>query len=98
MPDGWLHVLFWAGLRGAVAVAMALSLPADIPQRALLQEITFGVVLFTLLVQGTTIGWVVDGRSGRPAWTVAPAGGRNARRRRGRGAGRGRNARLRRAA
>jgi NhaP-type Na+/H+ or K+/H+ antiporter len=39
---------------------MALSLPADIPQRALLQEITFGVVLFTLLVQGTTIGWVVD--------------------------------------
>jgi len=60
VPSGWLHVLFWAGLRGAVAVAMALSLPADVPQRALLQEITFGVVLFTLLVQGTTIGWVVD--------------------------------------
>jgi CPA1 family monovalent cation:H+ antiporter len=39
---------------------MALSLPADVPQRGLLQEITFGVVLFTLLVQGTTIGWVVD--------------------------------------
>ncbi len=53
-------MLFWAGLRGAVAVAMALSLPADVPQRALLQEITFGVVLFTLLVQGTTVGWVVD--------------------------------------
>ncbi len=60
VPTGWLHVLFWAGLRGAVAVAMALSLPADVPQRALLQEITFGVVLFTLLVQGTTIGRVVD--------------------------------------
>ena len=60
VPSGWLHILFWAGLRGAVAVAMALSLPADVPQRALLQEITFGVVLFTLLVQGTTIGWVVD--------------------------------------
>lgn len=60
VPDGWLHVLFWAGLRGAVAVAMALSLPADIPQRATLQEITFGVVLFTLLIQGTTIGLVVD--------------------------------------
>ena len=56
VPAGWLHVLFWAGLRGAVAVAMALSLPADIPQRDLLQEITFGVVLFTLLFQGTTIG------------------------------------------
>jgi CPA1 family monovalent cation:H+ antiporter len=60
VPAAWLHVLFWAGLRGAVAVAMALSLPADIPQRELLQEITFGVVLFTLLVQGTTVGWVVD--------------------------------------
>ena len=60
VPRGWLHVLFWSGLRGAVAVAMALSLPADLPQRGLLQEITFGVVLFTLLVQGTTIGRVVD--------------------------------------
>jgi CPA1 family monovalent cation:H+ antiporter len=60
LPSGWLHVLFWAGLRGAVAVAMALSLPADLPERELLQEITFGVVLFTLLVQGTTIGRLVD--------------------------------------
>ena len=54
VPSAWLHVLFWAGLRGAVAVAMALSLPAEFPQRALLQQITFGVVLFTLFVQGTT--------------------------------------------
>jgi CPA1 family monovalent cation:H+ antiporter len=60
VPSAWLHVLFWAGLRGAVAVAMALSLPADLPQRDLLQEITFGVVLFTLLFQGTTVGQVVD--------------------------------------
>ena len=67
VPTAWLHVLFWAGLRGAVAVAMALSLPADIPQRALLQEITFGVVLFTLLVQGTTVGWVVDRTIGATA-------------------------------
>jgi CPA1 family monovalent cation:H+ antiporter len=71
VPSGWLHVLFWAGLRGAVAVAMALSLPADIPQRALLQEITFGVVLFTLLIQGTTIGWVIDKAIGTPAGTAA---------------------------
>ena len=76
VPTGWLHVLFWAGLRGAVAVAMALSLPADIPQRDLLQEITFGVVLFTLLVQGTTVGGIVD-RTIRtdadPSDGVAPA-------------------------
>ena len=58
-PLGWLHVLFWAGLRGAVAVAMALSLPVGFPERALLQQITFGVVLFTLFVQGTTAELVV---------------------------------------
>lgn len=55
----WLHVLFWSGLRGAVAVALALSLPVSLPQRDLLQGITFGIVLFTLLVQGTTAEWVI---------------------------------------
>jgi Na+:H+ antiporter len=70
VPAGWLHILFWAGLRGAVAVAMALSLPADIPQRDLLQEITFGVVLFTLLFQGTTIGQVVDRTTREDATTA----------------------------
>jgi Na+:H+ antiporter len=60
LPLGWLHVLFWAGLRGAVAIAMALSLPVDFPQRELLQEITFGIVLFTLLVQGTTVEWLIE--------------------------------------
>lgn len=59
IPMGWLHVLLWAGLRGAVAVAMALSLPLDFPQRTLLQEITFGIVLFTLLVQGSTVELVI---------------------------------------
>ena len=59
VPIGWLHVMYWAGLRGAVAVAMALSLPADFPQRALLQQITFGCVLFTLFVQGSTAERVV---------------------------------------
>jgi CPA1 family monovalent cation:H+ antiporter len=60
VPIAWLHVIFWAGLRGAVAVAMALSLPADFPERRLLQEITFGIILFTLLVQGTTVEWVIE--------------------------------------
>ena len=63
VPPAWLHVLFWAGLRGAVSVALALSLPAGLPHRDLLQGVTFGIVLFTLIVQGTSTGWVVR-RSG----------------------------------
>jgi CPA1 family monovalent cation:H+ antiporter len=59
IPRAWLHVLFWAGLRGAVSVALALSLPADLPNRGLLQGIVFGIVLFTLIVQGTTSGWIL---------------------------------------
>jgi CPA1 family monovalent cation:H+ antiporter len=59
IPPAWLHVVFWAGLRGAVSVALALSLPADLANRDLLQGVTFGIVLFTLFVQGSTAGWVV---------------------------------------
>jgi CPA1 family monovalent cation:H+ antiporter len=76
IPTGWLHVLFWAGLRGAVSVALALSLPEDLPNRTLLQAITFGIVLFTLLVQGTTVPWLVR-RSG--VSTDLVSGGRAAR-------------------
>ena len=59
LPLGYLHVMFWAGLRGAVAVALALALPKSVPDRDLLTGAVFGVVLMTLLVQGTTAGWVV---------------------------------------
>lgn len=56
VPTPWLHVLFWAGLRGAIAVGLALSLPEDLPERSYLQAIVFGITLFTLLVQGATAG------------------------------------------
>jgi len=73
IPLPWLHVLFWAGLRGAVSVALALSLPAGLPNRELLQGIVFGIVLFTLIAQGTTAGWVVR-RSGAGAVDQAALG------------------------
>ena len=53
-PAGWSHVLFWSGLRGAVALAAALSIPATVPNRIQLQEISFGIVLLTLVLQGGT--------------------------------------------
>jgi CPA1 family monovalent cation:H+ antiporter len=59
VPIGWLHVINWTGLRGAVAMALALSLPSDVPDRQLLQGTIFGIVLFTVLVQGTTAGRLV---------------------------------------
>jgi monovalent cation:H+ antiporter, CPA1 family len=55
VPLAYQHVLFWGGLRGAIALALALSLPLDLPDRDLLRVMAFGVVLFTLLVQGTTM-------------------------------------------
>lgn len=56
LPASWDAVLVWAGMRGAVSLAAALSLPPDLPDRQLLQALTFGVVLFTLVVQGLTVG------------------------------------------
>jgi CPA1 family monovalent cation:H+ antiporter len=49
------HVLFWGGLRGALALALSLSLPEDLPRRDLLVVITFAVVAFSVFAQGLTI-------------------------------------------
>lgn len=55
VPLAYQHVLFWGGLRGAVGLALALSLPTAFANAELLQTMAFGVVIFTLLVQGTTM-------------------------------------------
>jgi CPA1 family monovalent cation:H+ antiporter len=48
-------LMFWGGLRGAVPLALVFSLPPNLPHRLLIIQITLGVVIFTLLVQGITI-------------------------------------------
>ncbi len=60
LPRPWQHVLFWGGLRGAIGLALALSLPADLAERDTLRAMTFGVVLFTLLAQGTTMQFLLN--------------------------------------
>ncbi len=62
VPAKWKHVLFWGGLRGAITLALALSLPEEgifAAERGRLQAMAFGVVLFTLLVQGFSMNWLV---------------------------------------
>lgn len=47
-------VLWWGGLRGSVSIALALSVPVTLSGRQEIIDTVFGVVLFTLLVQGLT--------------------------------------------
>lgn len=53
LPDQ--TVIWWGGLRGSVAIALALSVPAELAGRETIIATVFGVVLFTLLIQGLTI-------------------------------------------
>ena len=53
------RVLWWGGLRGGISVALALSLPAG-STRDLLLAATFAAVLFSVLVQRTTLGKLID--------------------------------------
>ncbi|MBI1216801.1 MAG: sodium:proton antiporter [Alphaproteobacteria bacterium] len=49
------HILFWGGLRGALALALALSLPDDMPNREEIITVAFTVVAFSVFVQGMTM-------------------------------------------
>lgn len=51
------RLLVWGGLRGGIAIALALSIP-DVPERHVILTMTYGVVVFSILVQGTTVGWL----------------------------------------
>jgi len=58
LPTGSWRVLTWGGLRGGISVALALSLPVG-PHRDTVLALTYCVVVFSILVQGLTIGRVV---------------------------------------
>lgn len=55
IPMNHQHVLFWGGLRGALALALAFGLPLGIEHYELIQTGVFGVVAFSVLVQGLTM-------------------------------------------
>jgi Na+/H+ antiporter len=49
----------WSGMRGAVSLAAALALPLTLPGRALIQFITFSLILVTVVGQGLTLPWLI---------------------------------------
>jgi CPA1 family monovalent cation:H+ antiporter len=57
LPRGSWKVLTWGGLRGGISVALALSLPLG-NEREIVVSLTYGVVVFSILVQGLSIGRV----------------------------------------
>lgn len=59
IPARWQHVLVLGGLRGSLSIALALSLPNSIPGRSQLIAMVFGVVIFSLLVQGLSMSTVL---------------------------------------
>ena len=59
LPRGSWQVLTWGGLRGGISVALALSLPLG-PERNVVLALTYAVVVFSILVQGLSIGKVAQ--------------------------------------
>jgi monovalent cation:H+ antiporter, CPA1 family len=70
------HALFWGGLRGALALALALAVPATVPERSAIILTAFVVVAFSILVQGLTMPWLIKrlelGRKAPEAAVAAP--------------------------
>lgn len=72
-------ILGWAGMRGVVTLAVALSVPADFPGRDFILTAAFAVIIGTVLLQGTTLGAVIrlvkleEPESDRPRMTMSEA-------------------------
>ena len=59
VPAAWRSALVWGALRGGVAIALALDVDPAIPGREAIVATAFGVVVFTLLVQGSSVRWMM---------------------------------------
>ena len=55
----WQYLLIWGGLRGAIAIALVLSLPTQLEYWWVIQSMVFGVVVFSMLIQSTTFPFLL---------------------------------------
>jgi CPA1 family monovalent cation:H+ antiporter len=60
VPFSFQNVLFWGGLRGALGLALALTVPLSVPERGSIILFAFVVVAFSIFVQGLTMPWLVE--------------------------------------
>jgi CPA1 family monovalent cation:H+ antiporter len=66
-------IMAWGGLRGGISIALALSLPDDM-NRGLFVTVTYGVVVFSIIVQGLTVGKLANRLIGSEHMEAAPDG------------------------
>jgi CPA1 family monovalent cation:H+ antiporter len=59
LKPSFQHTLFWGSLRGALALALALTIPASVTERNAIMLTAFVVVAFSILVQGLTMPWLI---------------------------------------
>jgi CPA1 family monovalent cation:H+ antiporter len=60
VPRNCQHIMVWGGLHTVVPVALVLALPADLPNRAVLETMVFGVATISIVVQGLLMPVVLD--------------------------------------
>lgn len=58
-PRETQHLLFWGGLRGALALALVLGIPNETPDRTAIISAVFFAVAFSIIVQGSSAGWMI---------------------------------------
>jgi len=75
LPFRWSLPLAWGGLRGGLSMVLVLGLPNEFPHRALLVSMTFGVVLLSIVFQGTTMSVLLDALGMSSTTPAAQEGG-----------------------
>lgn len=66
----WAHIIQWGGIRGALALALLLSLPDNIPNKELITFLGLTIVLMSLIINGNSIKWLM-GKLNIQAFSIA---------------------------